>query len=472
MFIFLILVMPVGVVSMSPVVFPPAPGPYTGDYVYITEPGRYTLEHSLLHQYPVGVIIAAPSVILDGQGYSIQPAVSGANPSVGIWVSLTDSSGRPVTGVTIRNVSITDEGYGIYIEGIDTSEFDWGSNRDGDSNARAAVSSSRSLTLSKIGVSSCRDGIVLQNLSGVALSDIRVSGNSGSGIILNDSQATITDSHLTMNKGYGIQVTGGSGTEISGSTIDGNGEAGIGLDQVNGIRIVNNSLNNSQNIEVGTNCSGIGLSQDQQEGKNIVGGSILGGNYLPDNGVSIPAKTGITNKNGDGIGDLPYDYGIRITDSTSQLKPGDAMSTANKTPSPLFTLDPILSEVLPTPAPTPQSILSGIHAVIISDTIPLVMKSGNAYPVALILYNDGSEDWIEQYNVGIMALEDAASYGPEWLLIPISGPVHSGQTVSLKFTVQAPSKPGIYTLKYQAAREGSGLEVLFGRAYTKTVTVN
>ena len=103
------------------VIFPPESGTYAGDYVLIQEPGRYTLENNITHEYPAGVIIMSSSVILDGQGRHISPAMTG-DPSVGIWVTLQDSAGNLVTGVRIQNLSIENEVTGIYIED-DSSEF-------------------------------------------------------------------------------------------------------------------------------------------------------------------------------------------------------------------------------------------------------------------------------------------------------------------------------------------------------------
>ncbi|NLL11609.1 MAG: hypothetical protein GX268_12125 [Methanomicrobiales archaeon] len=34
------------------VIFPPESGTYAGDYVLIQEPGRYTLENNITHEYP------------------------------------------------------------------------------------------------------------------------------------------------------------------------------------------------------------------------------------------------------------------------------------------------------------------------------------------------------------------------------------------------------------------------------------
>jgi hypothetical protein len=123
------------------------------------------------------------------------------------------------------------------------------------------------------------------------------------------------------------------------------------------------------------------------------------------------------------------------------------------------------------PVQTPNSLISGIHAVIVGDTIPAEMVHSQSYPVSLHLLNDGSDDWITQHMVGVTALEEAANFGPKWMPVPISGPVASGKIQTVEFTIRAPSNPGTYTLKYQAAREGSGVEVIYGRAYTRTITV-
>jgi parallel beta-helix repeat protein len=463
--------MPAGAAAISPEEFPPAKGPYTGDYVYITEPGRYTLEHSLSHQYPVGVIIAASSVILDGQGYTIRPQDIPAAPTVGIWISLTDGSGNPVTGVIIRNVSIEGEGYGIYAEGVNTTDVPWGANRNEDPEAITAIASSRSVTLTDLKVTSCEEGILLHNQSDVLVSSVQSSGNKGSAIILRSCQGRITGSHFSGNGMYGIQIDGSSGTGISGCTITGNTGAGIMLDQADGITIYNNVFDNSPNIRTGPDCRDIFLATDRQEKENIIGGRILGGNYWEEEGVFLPARSGITDDDGDGIGDSPYDPAIGITDSSPLFKHKESIPVATETVEPAITLVPTPGIPLPTPIPTPLSIISGLHAAITGDTIPSVMEKGKTYPVVLHLINDGSDDWLAQHQIGVRALEGAASYGPAWMAVPISGTLQSGKIFNLEFSIRAPVIPGTHSLRYQVARVGSGVEILFGRAYVKTVTV-
>ncbi|HWQ64600.1 MAG TPA: right-handed parallel beta-helix repeat-containing protein [Methanospirillum sp.] len=446
----------------SGVEFPPVIGPYSGDYVYITEPGRYTLEQNISHQYPVGIIIAAPSVILDGQGYSIRPA-STESPSVGIWISLTNSAGKPVTGVTIKNVSVEDEGNGIYSEGIDSSLFPWGKDRTSDIDAEKAAEGTQNLILSGVTIKSSHEGITLSNQSDTKITTITIEDCTGSGVTVLGSRADIQDSHIKNNLEYGIIFSKSTGSNITSSVIEGNGKAGISLEGVNGIQIVNNQFHNTQNIEKDAQSRDVVISPPLETGRQ-------------DTSI-VSREKELWNRSG--ILSLDQGKTTNTVDKSSnksqgQLKPEIFGLSPEPSPTVIPTIIPVVTispNMTPTQDTTPKTTMTGIHAVISGDSIPKEMKAGNTYPVGLILFNDGSDDWISQYQVGIMALEDTAVLGPSWIGIPDGTQIKSGQSQTLSFDIRAPSKPGTYTLKYQAARQGTGVEVLFGRAYTKTVTV-
>ncbi len=441
----------------SPVEFPPAVGPYSGDYVYITEPGRYTLEQNVSHHYPVGVIIAAPSVVLDGQGYSIQPA--GEDPSsVGIWIRLTDQSGNPVTGVTIKNVSIEDEGNGIYSEGIDSSIFPWGQDHTADPDAIKAAESTRNLILSGLSITSCHEGVTLSNKSDTKITTSTISDCTGSGVTVTGGRVDVQDSRLINNVESGIILNKSSGSDISSSTIEGNERAGISLNEVNGAKILNNQLHNTQNIERDNQSTDVVISPSPEPGE-------------PERTIQTQEKE-VRNKS-DTLSP------VKESKTSTGKNPANLISgvldlNQTSSPAPILTVNPVVTvspESTPTQDTTPKTIMTGIHAVVSGDSIPKEMKGGSTYPVGLVLVNDGSDDWISQYQIGVMALEDTAEYGPAWIGIPEGVQVKSGQSQTLSFDLRAPSKPGTYTLKYQAARQGTGVQVLFGRAYTKTVTV-
>jgi len=191
------------------ITFPPESGPYTGDYVLIQEPGRYTLENNVTHTYPVGVIITSSSVILDGQGYQVRPAKTG-DPSVGIWVTLLDSQGKPVTGVRIQNLTVHDEVTGIYLEGADSSEFPWGRDRSKDYAVSDATFSDRDIKCSGVTITSSRIGIASRGLKTPAIWQSEIKGNE-KGISISDGAPDIRDLVVTENTNAGIHLERTSG---------------------------------------------------------------------------------------------------------------------------------------------------------------------------------------------------------------------------------------------------------------------
>lgn len=447
-----VLMLSSGVFAITPDEFPPVQGPYNGDYILITEPGRYTLEHNISHQYPVGIIIMSSSVILDGQGYTVRPGTTASTPTVGIWVSLTDRSGKLISGVSIQNLTLADETFGLYAEGSDSTDVPWGRIRSGDASS-TVLSLPQNLALSDLRVLGCDKGIVLTNQSGARLSRISVSGSAGSGITSQSGQIKLSGSSVIGNGGFGIDLSGSSDSEITDSTVDQNTNGVIHLVQVNGIRLVNITHGDGQAIVYGPDSTGVSIVPSEKKDGTIPENSAGDIFHLnPDSPFIIPAEGQKQNKT---------DPLIFITPSPEPVS--TPAGEINEGPSTTPTSTPAL--VSP-----PLSIMSGIHATIIGDTIPSEMHTGRAYPVGLQMYNDGSEDWIEQYQVGIMALDETTKYGPGWLPVT-GGPVKSGQSQTIQFSLTSPAKPGSYTLKYQAAREGSGVQILFGRAYTKAVIV-
>ena len=97
------------------------------------------------------------------------------------------------------------------------------------------------------------------------------------------------------------------------------------------------------------------------------------------------------------------------------------------------------------------------------------MKAGMSYPVNITLLNDGSDNWLDLHTVGVRALGEAATWGPEWMPVP-SG-INSKQSYTYDFELKAPKTPGTYELSYQVVRGGQGVSVTFGRPYKKVVTV-
>jgi len=442
-----------------PIQFPPEPGPYAGDYVLIQEPGKYTLEHNISHTYPVGVIITSSSVILDGQGYHISPSSTGG-PSVGIWVTGLDTSQKPVTGVRVQNLTITDEVTGIYLEGTDSSEFPWGSDHSPDSKAVLAIQSDREIKCSDVAISGCRMGIASYDLESPVLWESTVRGNN-QGLFVSGGTPDIRDMVISGNSGAGVSLHNTSGGEITRSRIEGNSGGGILLDHVSGTLIWDNILDNAINIK-DTESVGVRLYHDLMNQTNIIKGALTGGNLWAEGGVPVYISQMIPDADQNGIGDIPY------TKSGLEDRYPLIPSGAGFSPQPV----PVQSAVptnAPAPVSTPLSIITGMHAVITGDTIPAEMKAGMTYPVSITLLNDGTDDWLLLHAVGIRASDSAASYGPEWLEIPSL--VSSKQPYTFQFEIKAPSERGRYDFTYQATRGGQGVSVTFGRPHKKVVTV-
>lgn len=445
-----------------PIQFPPNDGPYTGDYVLISEPGRYTLEHNITHTYPVGVIITSSSVILDGQEFQIKPASTGG-PSVGIWVSLLDAKGEPVTGVRIQNLTILDEVSGIYLEGTDSSEFPWGSDRTSDEKMKNAQEFGRDIKTSGVTITGSRIGMVSKDLAALSIwqSEIR---NNEIGLQIIGGIPDIRDVIISDNSGIGLHLQKTSGGDITGCRIEGNHGPGILLDQTTGVHIWNNILDNLVNIK-NNESEGTTLFHPLLNQTNIIKGDLTGGNLWAMGGIPVYVSHKITDVDHNGIGDIPYTE-AGLIDQYTLVPSGTGYSPPETDAEPV---EQVPVTHTPVPVSTPLSIITGIHAIIIGDTIPSEMQTKTSYPVTITIFNDGSDDWLDMHAVGIKATDQAATSGPEWLVVPSI--VKSKQSYTFNFELMSPSTPGTYELSYQAARGGQGVSVTFGRPYKKVITV-
>jgi parallel beta-helix repeat protein len=173
------------------------------------------------------------------------------------------------------------------------------------------------------------DGVNYVQSSNNTLVSNTVSANNRFGIFLELSSNKNTIAHNTVfaNNGTGISFRDSSDNIIANNTVSANNGTGISLNGYsnNNNTIANNYFNNTNNAyDSGNNVWNITKIQ----GRNIVDGSWLGGNYWSD-------YTG-QDTNGDGLGDtlLPYNSSGNITNG------GDWLPLVSKQP-PIAVIDSI-----------------------------------------------------------------------------------------------------------------------------------
>ncbi|WP_158058785.1 right-handed parallel beta-helix repeat-containing protein [Halorussus halophilus] len=83
----------------------------------ITDPGVYELTRDVAGDGPC-IEIQTSDVTIDGNGYTVSQA-SGLGPGAGV---LADDTGQ-LTNVTVRNVTVTEFGVGVWFRGVDNGEI-------------------------------------------------------------------------------------------------------------------------------------------------------------------------------------------------------------------------------------------------------------------------------------------------------------------------------------------------------------
>ncbi len=282
--------------------------------------------------------IYSDGITLDGSGHTITGSYRGS----GIYLS-----GR--NGVTIKNTNIRNFFYGIFLSSSSNSTLS-GNNANSNEYNGIILSSSSNNMLSGNNASYNLAGIELSFLSNnnmmngnnasnndygieldLASNNNTLSGNNASsngnhGIWLGSSDKnTLSSNNANSNNYYGIYLEGSSSNMLSGN-IASNNWGGIYLDSFgdNNMLSGNNATSNTYGIYLyasssnsiynnffnNTNNFGISNSVNRWNitktgGKNIIGGSYLGGNFWAN-----PNGTGFSqtcvDANGDGICDSAY----------------------------------------------------------------------------------------------------------------------------------------------------------------------
>jgi parallel beta-helix repeat protein len=236
-----------------------------------------------------------------------------ANSNNNHGIYLGSSNTNTLTG-NIANSNVRD---GIYLGSSSTNNL---SGNTANSNMRDGIYLGSSNTNSLTGNtanSNNQYGIYLGSSNTNSLTGNTANSNNQYGIYLGSSSSNTLTGNIARDNNHGIYLGSSNTNSLTGNTANSNNNHGIYLgssssntltgniarDNNHGIyleysstnTIYNNYFNNTQNAYAdGTNVWNI----SKTEGKNIIGGPYLGGNYWND-------YTG-TDTDNDGLGDIPY----------------------------------------------------------------------------------------------------------------------------------------------------------------------
>ena len=441
-----------------------------GDHIVITTPGKYTIERDIHHSYQVGVIILSSSVILSGNDHIISPS-SPEKETVGIWIAAYDLQGIPITDVTLKDIQIEGETYGIFIEGDELTPLSWANESKDPAKSTRQDLLTQMIELLSITISACTTAIGISDGIGVQISDVELYENEY-GITASGRDLEIKDSTITNNSKVGIFLDGVIETLLSQNIITKNT---IGIEMrgssIDTLVETDNTYENQQNI----------LTD-----KPVSLPSSLSNLSLASSLPQISTTTSINEEpaSSEEIDPVPTEpqATVAVTPEISPTTPSQSLfPTSPETSFLPLPLTPSLTQPptqFQTPSPTrqkptsdhPKNFITGTHASIIGDTIPDTLTPGSRTFVSLTVANTGSATWRQDDGIGISAVGETSMYAPAWQLVPIQANNKGGE-YALEFSLLSPATPGEYTFSFQAGKRRSELTSTFGRPYTKTVLV-
>ncbi len=215
----------------------------------ISSPGTYVLAQDIATSQNPAISIKCSNVIFDGNGHTID-GVNAPN-SFGIQVN---NGGTPLSGVTVKNVRLTDWYDGIYFKGVNAGRIE---SVTATSNVRAGISlrTANDNVISGCTANGNGQGMYIwsecsrNRVESCTMSNnaemglwLASTGRTASGIVYDSTANQVIGNTATGNKRMGLYVDFSHGNVLSNNHVTSNGAFGIFLDYSTRTRIESNTV--------------------------------------------------------------------------------------------------------------------------------------------------------------------------------------------------------------------------------------
>jgi PGF-pre-PGF domain-containing protein len=263
-------------------------------------------------------------LFVDGGDATVTRVRADGNTEHGVHLKAADGS-------TVDSVTATGNGlHGVYTEDVaDGVVTD--STADDNGEAGFRIHHSDRTVVTNVTADGNAHGVHLSSAT-ARLNDSTLTTNT-EGIRLQKHVHTVANVTVESSTDYGIYLDEPDDNDVHGSRINDSGVAGIYFpdDRPKNNRFYDNYLNNSDNVRFADKVPPTDWNVSRRTGTNVVGGSLVGGNYWAAPDGSGPSQV-YDNADGDAFLDTPYTVAGGATDDLALT---DVTAAFDVTPSPV-----------------------------------------------------------------------------------------------------------------------------------------